>query len=381
MSVTRDQDLPLQGQPPQVQPSQDHRSQDLLPQDLQAQADQVQDGKVESPQIRDLAVVIVNHNTAKLLIECLDSLRDGGLEKLDAQVWVVDNASTDESCAEVRRFHPQVSLIESRENIGFSAANNLALRAAGFRDLIASEPATEPAHPSGKNAADVQQSTPFTPSNQRAQRFRHALILNPDTLVPPGACAQMIEDLEAEDSIGALGPKLVLPDGSLDLACRRSFPTPEVSFYRFSGLSKRFPKHPRFGRYNMTFLDEDQPADVDSVVGACMLVRGEVLDAVGLLDERFWMYGEDIDWALRIQEAGWRVVYRPRTVIQHVKRAASSGSKRANFEFQRAMWLFFDKHYAARTALPIRALVMLALGMRGGRRLVAEMRNGNASSA
>ena len=311
-------------------------------------------------QIRDLAVVIVNHNTAKLLIDCLDSLRDGGLANLDAHVWVVDNASTDESCAEVRRSHPEVSLIESRDNIGFSAANNLALREAGFRD--SDDPTRSDDH-------DSSQAT-----------YRHVLILNPDTIAPPGACAQMIEDLEAEDSIGALGPKLILPDGSLDLACRRSFPTPEVSFYRFSGLSKRFPKHPRFGRYNMTFLDEDQPADVDSVVGACMLVRGEVLDQVGLLDERFWMYGEDIDWALRIHEAGWRVVYRPRTIIHHIKRASSSGSKRANFEFQRAMWLFFDKHYAARTAWPIRALVMAAIGMRGGRRLISEMRSGAATS-
>jgi GT2 family glycosyltransferase len=104
-----------------------------------------------------------------------------------------------------------------------------------------------------------------------------------------------------------------------------------------------------------------------------MLVRGEAIAAVGLLDERFWMYGEDLDWALRIRAAGWRVVYRPQVVIRHVKRAASAGSRRAHYEFQRAMWLFFQKHYAATTARPVRWLVMLALALRGGRPLVREM--------
>jgi GT2 family glycosyltransferase len=179
--------------------------------------------------------------------------------------------------------------------------------------------------------------------------------------------------LESEPEVGVVGPKLVLPDGSLDLACRRSFPTPEVSAYRFCGLSKLFPNSRRFGRYNLTFLDPDQPADVDSVVGACMLVRGEAIAAAGLLDERFWMYGEDLDWALRIRQAGWRVVYRPQAVVRHVKRASSSGSRRARHEFQRAMWLFYDKHYAATTPRPVHWLVLAALALRGGPSLAREM--------
>jgi N-acetylglucosaminyl-diphospho-decaprenol L-rhamnosyltransferase len=173
-----------------------------------------------------------------------------------------------------------------------------------------------------------------------------------------------------------VGPKLVRPDGSLDPACRRSFPTPEVSLYRFSGLARLFPSSRRFGRYNVSYLDPDLPTDVDSVVGACMLVRGDVIRQSGLLDERFWMYGEDLDWALRIRRLGWRVVYRPQVMIQHAKRAASAGSDRARYEFVRAMWLFYEKHYASSTGWPLHWLVLSALAVRGGPRLVREMRRG-----
>lgn len=289
-------------------------------------------------------MVIVNHGTAALLADCLRSLAGGGLAGLEAAVWVVDNASSDDSVALLRRDFPWVRLIASDQNLGFSTANNLALRAAGF---------------AAGNAAPLP--------------FRHALILNPDTVVPPGALGRLVADLEAEPELAVVGPRLLLPDGSLDLACRRSFPSPEVSLYRFLGLSRRFPRHPRFGRYNLTFLPEDQDADVDSVVGACMLVRGTAIRRVGLFDEVFWMYGEDLDWCMRFKQAGWRVAYRPRTVVHHVKRAASRGSARARYEFQRAMWLFYRKHYAADSGPLLHLVVMGALALRGGPRLLREM--------
>ncbi len=301
-----------------------------------------------------LDVVIVNHNTSELLTDCLTSLMTGGLDGLTATIRVVDNASTDGSAAAVRTNFPDVRVIESGGNPGFAAANNLALAEAG--------------HSRG-GPAPVE----------RDGRARHALLLNPDTLVPAGALAALVDALEREPALGAVGPKLLLQDGSLDVACRRSFPTPEVAFYRFSGLARRFPKSPRFGRYNMTFLDPDQPADVDSVVGACMLVRGAALAEVGVLDERFWMYGEDLDWALRLRRAGWRVGYRPQAVIHHVKRASSRSSDKAQHEFQRAMWLFYDKHYRAETSSWIDFLVRLGLGLKGGRRLRREMRLGNGA--
>jgi hypothetical protein len=305
---------------------------------------------------RDLAVVIVNYNTREHLLACLSSLASGGLDGLTAAVYVVDNASTDHSAESVRRSFPAVHVVSSAENIGYAAANNIALRLAGFAGRL-------PAAGQDRSLA----------SGTAAALFRHALLLNPDTVVPPGALAKLVAFLDAEPGLGAVGPKLVLPDGSLDLACRRSFPTPSVSIARFLGLSRLFPGSPRFGRYNLTHLDPDKPADVDSVVGACMMVRGNAVRQAGLLDESFWMYGEDLDWSLRLHAAGWRVGYRPSVVIHHEKRAASRKNPRAAFEFQRAMWIFYRKHYLGRTPRPLHWLIVLGLAVRGGRPLVREM--------
>ena len=309
------------------------------------------------PEHHRVAVVIVNHNTEAHLANCLTSLFGGGLDGVDADVWVVDNASIDGSLAMLRRF-AAVRLIESQGNAGFSAANNLAMRAIGYVDSPAGSGVP---HGNGDGRSDEPPALP------------HVLLLNPDTIVPAGAVRQLLDVLVAEPDVGVVGPKLVLPEGELDLACRRSFPTPEVSFYRFSGLARLFPRHRRFGRYNLTFLDPDEPNDVDSVVGACMLVRREAILQAGLLDERFWMYGEDLDWALRIHRRGWRVVYRPQVVITHVKRAASRKSRRANFEFQRAMWLFYEKHYRPVTSRPVDMAVRLAVALRGGLPLAREV--------
>ena len=129
--------------------------------------------------------------------------------------------------------------------------------------------------------------------------------------------------MDAHPDIGALGPKLILADGTLDRACRRSFPSPEVAFYRLFGLARLFPNHPRFARYNLLNVDEDTPIDIDSVVGAFMLVRREVIARVGMFDEAFRMYGEDLDWAFRIKQAGWRVRYHPAVVVLHYKGQSS----------------------------------------------------------
>ena len=138
-------------------------------------------------------------------------------------------------------------------------------------------------------------------------------------------------------------PKLVLLNGQLDLASRRSFPTPEISFYRMLGLSNLFPKSERFGRYNMTYVDENLTLEVDSVVGAFMMVRSSAATADGLLDERFFMYGEDLDWAKRIKDIGWKVVYYPEVSVLHIKRASSRQNNRARSEFYRAMLIFYYK--------------------------------------
>lgn len=296
-------------------------------------------------QIDDLGIVILNWNTRDYLRRCLETVFASAGD-FRYQVIVVDNASTDDSAEMVKAEFPQARLIESEINGGYPYGNNLGLRALGFG-----------------GAGQVDANAP-----------RYALLLNPDTEVPPDALVAMMRFMDAHPEIGVAGPKLVLPDGSLDKACKRGFPTPLVSFYHFAGLSRLFPNSSRFARYNMTFVHPDQEAEVDSVVGAYMQVRREAIAAVGLLDEAFFMYAEDLDWAYRIKQAGWKIVYHPQVVVKHVKRAASRQSKRAQFEFWRAMLIFYRKHYRATTPLWLHSLIMAALLLKGGRPLWAEIR-------
>ncbi len=318
----------------------------------------------------DLAIVIVNYNVCDLLRDCLKSVYASA--GLCFEVCVVDNASPDDSAEMVIREFPQAHLIRNAENVGYAAANNLGLMYFGFSSQRA-------AISNRQSAISNQQSAVST---LQSALPRYALLLNPDTVVPPDAFARMIQLMDERPDLGVSGPKLVRRDGSLDLACRRSFPSVEVSFWRLTQLSKIFPHSRRFGRYNMTYLDPDQPAEIDSVVGAFMLVRGKAIAQAGLLDETFWMYGEDLDWAYRIKQCGWKVYYNPAVVVQHVKRASSSqdnaGAAKAKYEFDRAMWLFYRKHYQATTPGWLDELVKLGLGLKGGAVLRAEIRQGKA---
>jgi N-acetylglucosaminyl-diphospho-decaprenol L-rhamnosyltransferase len=183
--------------------------------------------------------------------------------------------------------------------------------------------------------------------------------------VPPGALDALVAYVEAHPGVGVCGPKLLLADGSLDLACRRAFPSPEVAFYRMTGLSRLFPRSPRFGRYNMTFLDPNAEAEVDSVVGACMLVRGAVLREVGLLDETFFMYGEDLDWAYRIKQYGWKIMYVPSVTFHHYKRMSSRQRPfRSIRAFYDAMRVFHRKHYAATTPMALNVLIEAGIALK-----------------
>jgi GT2 family glycosyltransferase len=168
-------------------------------------------------------------------------------------------------------------------------------------------------------------------------------------VLPPDALAEMIAFMTAHPQAGAIGPKLVRLDGSLDKACRRSFPTPETSLYHLLKLDKLFPTSPRFARYDLSYLDPNVVTQVDAIVGAFMLVRREAILQAGLLDESFFMYGEDLDWAKRITDAGWQVWYNPQVAVTHVKEAASRHSYRARVEFYRALIIFYEKHYRVTT--------------------------------
>jgi N-acetylglucosaminyl-diphospho-decaprenol L-rhamnosyltransferase len=298
--------------------------------------------------MRSLAIVIVNYNTRDLLRDCLRSLV-AGASRSAASVWVVDNRSSDGSVEMVRAEFPHVRLIASEHNGGYAYANNLALRQVlenrdwrlGIRDE------------SGQSLISNLQSPDYV------------LLLNPDTVVPAGALDALVDYLEAHPEVGACGPKLLLADGSLDLACRRAFPTPEVAFYRMTGLARLFPRSPRFARYNMTFLDPDIETEVDALVGACMLLRGPVLREVGLLDETFFMYGEDLDWAYRIKQYGWKIIYVPSVTVHHYKRAASGQRPfRSIRAFYDAMRIFHRKHYAATTPVALNLLIEAGIALK-----------------
>ena len=271
--------------------------------------------------MQDLVIVIVNYNTREDLARCLETIPEASTG-LTCQTIVVDNASSDGSAEMARTRYPWATVIEADHNGGYAYANNIGLRAAVFRE--------------GEDQP------------------RYALLLNPDTLLPPAALTQMVRLMDSHPDVGVSGPKLVRQDGSLDKACRRSFPTPAVSFFRIVGLSKLFPKSRVFGRYNLTFLDENEQAEVDAVVGAFMLMRGEALAQAGLLDEAFFMYGEDIDLCYRIKQHGWRIMYYPQVTVVHVKGASSrKASDRAIAAFYDAMRIFHNKHYRAQTPTPI----------------------------
>jgi len=296
--------------------------------------------------VLDLGIVIVNWNTRDLLRACLKTVF-ASQGDFAYSVVVVDNASDDGSAAMIRQEFPQAELIANAENVGYPRGNNIGLRRLGYH-----------------GARDVDAAAP-----------RYALLLNPDTEVPAEALWRMIQFMDSRPDIGAAGPKLVLTDGSLDKACRRGFPTPMVSFYHYSGLARLFPRHRRFGRYNMTFADEDHELEVDSVVGACMQVRKAAIEQAGLLDEAFFMYGEDLDWAYRVKQAGYKVWYYPAVTVHHVKRAASRRSPKAQFEFWRAMLIFYRKHFRRGTLYPVHLMILTALLFKGGPGLWQEIRN------
>ena len=281
-----------------------------------------------------LGIVIVNYNTREDLGRCLDSIADSP-GRHPYRVIVVDNCSSDGSVDMVREAYPWVELIPSAYNGGYAYANNIGLRALGFG--CTDDSIVYPAY---------------------------ALLLNPDTILPPDTLDTMVDFMDQHPDIGVIGPRLVRRDGSLDRACRRSFPTPEVSLYHLLGLPRLFPDSERFGRYNMTYLDEMVETDVDAVVGAFMLMRGTALHQAGLLDEKFFMYGEDLDLCYRIKANGWRVHYYPAVTVLHVKGAASrKNAAQATAAFYDAMKIFHDKHYRAHYPAPVNLAVDLGVAL------------------
>jgi GT2 family glycosyltransferase/lipopolysaccharide/colanic/teichoic acid biosynthesis glycosyltransferase len=273
----------------------------------------------------DLSVIIVNYNVRQFLENALTSIRRA-MEGLEGEVFVVDNASEDGSIEMVRSKFPDVILIENRINLGFARANNLALKQA---------------------------------------RGRCILLVNPDTVVQENTLRVMLRFFDENPDVGLAGCKILNPDGSFQLPCRRSFPTPWVAFTKIFGFSALFPKSRLFGRYNLTYLNTDETYEVEAVSGSFMMVRREAYLRVGGLDESFFMYGEDLDWCYRFSQAGHKVFYVHSTAIIHFK---GESTRRSDLDeirvFYNAMQLFVEKHF--NSSVLVEALLNIGISLRAG---------------
>ena len=287
----------------------------------------------------DLAIVIVSYNVRHLLKECLASVYSSQ-GRFSYEVYVVDNDSGDGSADMVAIEFRQAHLICTEVNGGYSYANNL-----GLRESL----------------------------NSQFQIPKCVLLLNPDTLLPPLALAEMLAFMKAHPDAAVAGPRLIRANGELDLACRRSFPTAVNSFYKILGLSRMFPRSSRFARYNLTFLDPNETTEVDSVAGSFMMVRRTAIEQVGLLDESFFMYGEDLDWAYRMKATGYKVYYNADVAVLHYKGESSKTSRKARYEFYRAMHIFYRKHYQATTPLWLHLLIVGGITLCGGLAMLQEV--------
>jgi len=268
----------------------------------------------------DLSIVIVNWNTRELLQSCLTLIR-AKTQGIIYEILVVDNASTDGSAAMVLESFPDVVLMQNEENLGFARANNQAIR---------------------------------------RSRGRYILLLNPDTIVLDNALGQMVAFADAEPQIGALGCKILTADGSVDFRCARRFPSLLTELLSRTRLSKRFPHHPLFGRFLMGDWDHNSSREVECLVGSCMMVRREVIEQVGLLDEDFFMYGEDMEWCYRIKKAEWRIFYYSEPQIIHIgSQSTEQNRAEMGIEYLRSMTLFFRKRYGPGYALVYRILILV----------------------
>jgi GT2 family glycosyltransferase len=253
-----------------------------------------------------ITVVIVAFNSAEHLDSCLQALlpQAGAAD----EVIVVDNNSTDGATSNLEARFPGIRLIRHSRNLGFAGGNNVALRQARG-DLV--------------------------------------LLLNPDVIVEPLALTKVRDFMRANLDVAALGPRVLLPDGRVDPASHRSFKTPATYLYKATGLSRMFPGHPTFGHYYLSYRDDASTADVDSIVGAFFLIRRSIIDRIGILDERFFMYCEDEDWCWRVRQIGGRIVYLPDITVRHFKGGSTRQVRmRMIYHWHRSVLLYHRKNIA-----------------------------------
>ena len=278
----------------------------------------------------EVDITIVNYNGGQVILDCLRSIFDLR-DKLEFKVWVIDNASGDGSTEEIRKNFPRVRMIVNTDNVGFGRAHNQALKQV---------------------------------------KGDYVLILNPDTRIENGVIEELVTYLSEHDDVGAITPKIVFENGKIDLTAHRGFPTPMAALKYYIWKDDSL--------YHLTDRMSNTPHEVDSIGGAFFLVPRKVLDIVGLFDEDYFMYAEDIDLCLRIKKAGYKVIYYPGQKVLHYKGVLSgikehsvsmsqanvASKKRALDAFYETMWIFYRKHYFDKYSFFVNWLVWLGIHLK-----------------
>lgn len=269
----------------------------------------------------DLSVVIVNYQTFELTKNTINSIFEYDYP-FSYEILVVDNASSDDSLARLKDyFKDSVTFIASSENNGFAAGNNQALRIA---------------------------------------KGDYILLLNSDTIVWENTLENIYSYMERRTDVGACGCRVLLENGELDKACKRSFPNVKNSFFRLFHI----PTNSKDDNYNLTDLADDEVYEIDCLTGAFMFMRARTLDEVGFLDETFFMYGEDIDLCYRIKKAGWKIIYYGKSKITHLKGASSKKQKnKLIYEFYHAMYIYYKKHHADESSFIVNFAVYIGISL------------------
>jgi GT2 family glycosyltransferase len=253
-----------------------------------------------------VSALVVSHNAKDQLLQCLHAFFASA--DVPVEAVVVDNNSSDGSAAAVTDEFPQATVLAQPKNRGYGRAANEGLeRCSG----------------------------------------RFVLLLSPDVIVDPQCVGKLADLLLTRLDAGAVGPRLLLPDGRLDPDSRRSFPSPGTIFYETVGLSRLFPKSPRFGRYNIGHIPESEMHEMDAGTAACLMVRKSALDRVGYFDPRYFMFGEDLDLCYRLKLGGWKVFYLPSaSAVNNLRQPSPEKERQITYERHRAMWTYHFKHHS-----------------------------------